>query len=228
MNHRSTQIRTQQQGQNSKQAKLGRLSLKHIAALCLFGFLLGACDILGAGEPVTISSFGVSSDNMTANLSASITGSANQVVIYWGDGQNETVTGDFSSITKSHEYSTNGNYTISLQAKNAAGAVAASSQQIVSIKRELEVIRIESFNLTTTEDTASLNASISGAATEVTINWGDGQTDTINMNVATISATHQYAADDSYTVILTATGGENTLEDSQQQGIMIATTPYFN
>ena len=83
---------------------------------------------------------------------------------------------------------------------------------------------IDQFELDTKDATTTLTAAVSGPVTEVTIDWGDGETENINEGFDAISQTHQYDEDGNYTVTLTASGEENIDPADEQKTLLIDTS----
>jgi Ca2+-binding RTX toxin-like protein len=134
-------------------------------------------------------------------------------VINWGDGNVETVTGDPSSAVHVYADGLN-NYTISATAEDEDGIYSSNSIGVfvANVAPTLVISGVASAD----EGAAyalSLSSSDPGADTIAswTINWGDGDIETITGNPASVS--HVYAdgtATSNYTILATATDEDGT------------------
>ncbi len=99
--------------------------------------LLGGCDAGSPTEPAmdldpTIASLKVAKVGdvyLRGSLRASVTdpeGKLANVIIDWGDGSTFTVTADFDAISKTHDYTKDGKYSVVVTATDAAGNRVAS------------------------------------------------------------------------------------------------------
>jgi PKD domain len=120
-----------------------RTSRTALAALALLA--LGACaksDATGPGmapaedKVPAISGLSVEKAGdvyLRGNLSVAASdpeGAMQQVVIDWGDGETATVTSDFGSISRSHDYTKAGTYNVTVTAIDAAGNKATADGSV--------------------------------------------------------------------------------------------------
>ena len=145
----------------------------------------------------------------TLNLSGSETGphTISSWTINWGDGQSNVITGNPSTATHVYADGPN-NYTIRATATDDVATYFASDTVAVQVNHIPPTLSIS--GPSTTNETAVYTLNLSGSETgphvlsSWTINWGDGQTQTITGNPST--ATHVYAdGPHNYTITASAT-----------------------
>ncbi|MDB5388886.1 MAG: vcbs repeat-containing protein, partial [Planctomycetaceae bacterium] len=149
----------------------------------------------------------------TLGLSSSDPGldTINHWTINWGDGNTQTVTGNPSSVT--HVYADGPNaFTIAATATDEDGTFNANNQA-VTVNNVAPMLVISGATSTNEGSAYTLGLSSSDPGQDTinhwTINWGDGNTQTVSGNPS--SATHIYAdGPNSITVSATATDEDGT------------------
>ncbi|MDB5386123.1 MAG: hypothetical protein JWM11_1769, partial [Planctomycetaceae bacterium] len=149
----------------------------------------------------------------TLGLSSSDPGqdTINHWTINWGDGNTQTVSGNPSSAT--HVYADGPNsFTVSATATDEDGTFNANSLA-VTVNNVAPTLVISGVSSTNEGSTYTLGLSSSDPGQDTinhwTINWGDGNTQTVSGNPS--SATHVYAdGPNSFTVSATATDEDGT------------------
>jgi PKD repeat protein len=136
--------------------------------------------------------------------------------INWGDGTTPTsITGSTSS--QAHTYATAATYTINVTVTDNGGKATSKTLALtVAVHQPPTLIITPSTGPTAGQTfTLTLAATASyGSVSNVTINWGDGTTQTYTGNPT--SETHTYANSGSYTITVTATdtGGKTVQQTS--------------
>ncbi|MBI2803679.1 MAG: hypothetical protein HYX68_01685, partial [Planctomycetes bacterium] len=144
----------------------------------------------------------------TLNLSSSDPGAdtIQSWSINWGDGNTETVSGNPASVT--HTYADGpASYTITATATDEDGTYSANTVG-VSVNNVAPSLAISGAGSVDEGALYTLNLSSSDPGADTiqswSINWGDGNTETVSGNPS--SATHTYAdGNNSYTISATAT-----------------------
>jgi predicted extracellular nuclease len=149
--------------------------------------------------------------------SSSLTG----LSVDWGDGSalENLAT---NATTANHTFSSAGNFTISVTATDA-NTQTANATKAVAVSLPSPTISVSGLNSVTinTPYTLTINAApVSGSSiTGLTVNWGDGNTDTL-ANTAT-SATHTFSSTGSFTITATVTDA-NTQTASATQAVTVS------
>ncbi len=157
-------------------------------------------------------------ENGTTTLNGSFTDpgtlDTHVVTINWGDGtpaQTINLTAGVTTFSVPHQYLQDGNYPISVTVADNGGGTSAS----VSTPATVNNVATSNVAVSLTASTINENGSttLNGSFTDpgtldthiVTINWGDGNTQTINLaaGVTTFSTPHQYLQDGSYPISVT-------------------------
>jgi len=180
---------------------------------------------------------------------------ATSMVVDWGDGQQTTVfsgtpsenfwplAGDDLLVVfaqpLSHTYTTPGIYTIRVDSVSIHGVESASTTVTFTVAPDLQLATIEGPPIYATAGsyhpvglTVSFNGT--GSCTSISVNWGDGVSETITRAASTTSAefSHQYvipsAAETGIvspgrTIIVTAAGPGGV--DTEQRAIMLPPAP---
>jgi hypothetical protein len=178
----------------------------NVTSSLLGGFQLGA--LSGTSTPLTLAYFNVGTAT-PGDFTATIN---------WGDGSEDTevdlttASNGLFAVTGSHSYSVIGQYTATITVSDEYG----NSQSVTST---VEVGNLYA-GVQGTMTLASFTG-VSGASYSVSINWGDGDTDSgtaTNVGgVVTITASHTFAVDSIdnsggvYQVQVTVTGAGTTL-----------------
>ncbi|RRS35282.1 MAG: hypothetical protein NV67_11010 [Gammaproteobacteria bacterium (ex Lamellibrachia satsuma)] len=144
----------------------------------------------------------------TVNFSGSFTdpGTADTHTIEWDFGDGNTANG---SVTPSHVYAEDGVYTVTLTVTDDDGGVGTASMT-VTVENVAPTVDAGADQTITEGDTASFAGSFTdpGTLDTHTTEWdfGDGTSE-----IGTLSPTHAYAEDGSYTVTLTVTDDEGAV-----------------
>jgi PKD domain-containing protein len=148
-----------------------------------------------AGQAVTIPlTFGTAA---AASASPIVRGTVD-----WGDGSVQTFTGQPASV--SHVYRSAGSFLIVVTGIDAIGDVSTATASLIVAQQPKPVVTIAAaaspkagtataFTVTVTEPTGS-----TATITSVTIDYGDGKSDTLQGNVSSVQ--HVYAASGTYRV----------------------------
>lgn len=158
----------------------------------------------------------------TLNLSASDPGQTiSSWSINWGDGNTQTVSGDPTSVT--HAYATGPNtYTIQASATDGTGTYSAGNTVSVSVLHVVPTLSISGASSVNQGSLYSLLLSASDLHNILswTINWGDGDTQTVSGNPSSI--THTYATGpNSYTIQACATDNVGTYSSGNTQSVSV-------
>ena len=158
----------------------------------------------------------------TLNLAASDLHTILSWSLNWGDGNTQTVTGNPSSVT--HTYATGPNsYTISASATDNVGSYSASSTVAVSVAHVTPSVAISGGASVNEGALYTLNLAASDLHTILSwsLNWGDGNTQTVTGNPS--SVTHIYAAGPNlYTVQASVTDNVGTYSASSTVAVSVA------
>jgi hypothetical protein len=188
--------------------------------------LSGAVASGGSSTP-TFAISGLGSVNEQAayalNLSASDPGQTiSSWSINWGDGNTQTVMGNPSSV--SHTYATGPNsYTIHASASDGNGTYSAGNTVGVSVLHVPPSVAISGAASVNEGSLYTLNLAASDLHTILswTLNWGDGNTQTVTGNPS--SATHIYATGpNSYTIQASVTDNVGTYSASSTVSVSVA------
>src|SRR5207248_537592 len=110
------------------------------------------------------------------------------VTVNWGDGQTQSVArgaGAAGFGPLSHIYADNGAYTVSAQVTDKDGGVSNSLSQVVSVANVAPTLTTVALSSGAISDGSSVPPRRSSAVPgvndtfTVSINWGDGQTDSV-------------------------------------------------
>ena len=140
---------------------------------------------------------------LTVAFTDATTGDVDTWLWDFGDGQTSTLQ------NPSHEYTSAGQYTVSLTATGPAGEDTATQAGYIDVS-PAPVAPVAAFSGTPTSGVAPLTVAFTDATTGDVDTWlwdfGDGQTSTLQ------NPSHEYTSAGQYTVSLTATGpaGEDT------------------
>ncbi len=132
------------------------------------------------------------------------------VTINWGDGNTQTVplAAGVTTFSTPHQYLQDGNYPISVSVADNGGGASAS----VSTPATVNNVAPSNVAVSLTAGTINENGSttLNGSFTDpgtldthaVTINWGDGNTQTVPLaaGVVAFSVPHQYLQDGNYPI----------------------------
>ncbi|RRS34687.1 MAG: hypothetical protein OI74_04590 [Gammaproteobacteria bacterium (ex Lamellibrachia satsuma)] len=144
----------------------------------------------------------------TVNFTGSFSdpGTADTHTIAWDFGDGNSASG---SVTPSHVYAEDGVYTVTLTVTDDDGGVGTASM-IVTVENVTPTVDAGADQTITEGDTASFAGSFTDPGTLDTHttewNFGDGTTES-----GTLSPTHTYAEDGTYTVTLTVTDDEGAV-----------------
>ena len=162
-----------------------------------------------AGQPYTVT--GVAAANATA------------LSVDWGDGVKETPAVASTSLT--HTYAAAGSFTVDIV---AAGKNGTSAEQKGPITINAAAAPVLNATLPT-RGGVGIPTSITGISnnngTALSVNWGDGQTDTPAVSSTTV--THTYSAAGSFTITMTLAGPPSSTPVTQSGGITIAVPDLF-
>ena len=201
----------------------------------------GVCTIdlaaLGSGTPTELKGTVVLSpaptlaatfpSNGTAGQPYSVTGiaaaNATALSVDWGDGVKETPAVASTSLT--HTYAVAGSYTIDIIASGKNGSKAEKTGSVTINPAAAPVL-----NATLPiRGGVGIPTSITGISnnngTALSVNWGDGQTDTPAVSSTTV--THTYAAAGTFTITMTLAGPPSSTPVTQSGSITIAVPDLF-
>jgi PKD repeat protein len=111
-----------------------------------------------------------------------------------------------------HTYSTPGNYTVALTAKNAAGSNTFTRTKYITLAAA-PIKPVAAFTGTPTSGTAPLKVSFTDASTNTPTSWSWSFGDGSSVNATVKNPIHTYSTPGNYTVALTATnaGGDGNM-----------------
>jgi PKD repeat protein len=162
-----------------------------------------------AGQPYTVT--GVAAANGTA------------LSVDWGDGVKETPA--TSSTTLTHTYGAAGSYTIDMVLTGANNS-SAEKKGSITINAAAQPALVATLPTSGVTGTAVNVTGISTTnATALTVNWGDGVTET--PAVSSTSLSHTYAATGTYTISMTLAGPPSSTPDQKSGSITISTPELF-
>lgn len=191
--------------------------------------------VLNAAPSIT--SFGVSSNNLDAGQAVTATGAftdpgaadTQTVTVDWGDGSPATTmnlaAAVYSFTTPAHTYAAAGDYTVTATVTDNAGA-SATATSTVSVRRPNQAPSIVSFGVTAGSEGGTSTLALTFADVDaldthtVSVVWGDGSTTSSGELAAgetTFSATHAYADTGNYSVVV-------TLNDSARNTVSASTS----
>ena len=127
-------------------------------------------------------------------------------LINWGDGNQQTVAGNPSSVT--HTYMASGSYTITASATDEDGAYSAGWKPVTVVGSTGPVLTITGSSSVNEGAAYTLGLSSTTALTSWLINWGDGASNTLAGG--STSATHTYADNGNYTIAASGTDASGT------------------
>ena len=141
----------------------------------------------------------------------------------WGDGVKETPA--TSATTLTHTYGAAGSYTIDIVLAGANGS-SAEKKGSVTINAAAQPALLATLPTSGVTGTA-VNVTGIGTTngTALTVNWGDGSTQT--PDVASTTLSHTYAATGTYTITLTLAGPPSSTPDQKSVSITISTPELF-
>ena len=201
----------------------------------------GVCTIdlaaLGSGTPTELKGTVVLSpaptlaatfpSNGTAGQPYSVTGlaaaNATALSVDWGDGVKETPA--VASTILTHTYAVAGSYTIDIIASGKNGSKAEKTGSVTINPAAAPVL-----NATLpTRGGVGIPTSITGISnnngTALSVNWGDGQTDT--PAVASTTVTHTYSAAGTFTITMTLAGPPSSTPATKNGSITIGIPELF-
>ncbi|WP_456832924.1 PKD domain-containing protein [Deinococcus sp. UYEF24] len=113
----------------------------------------------------------------------------------WGDGQREVITG-LTTGTRTHTYTTAGNYTVSLKATESPAAIVP-----VTVTQPVAMLTVSNAGL-------QAQATLTGLVKALTyrLDWGDGTPAVDVTGVETQTLSHPYARPGNYSLILSVPG----------------------
>ena len=189
---------------------------------------------IAAALPISISANNITgSEGQSASFSATFndpdTADTHTASIDWGDGTTSSGTVSETSgtgtVTASHAYADEGNYTAHLVVDDNDGDASATAQVAATIGDATPVVTNISPLAGVEGQTASFTGTFSDSGMldshTATIDWGDGTTTAGTVSEAgglgTVAATHAYAEEGNYTVKLTVA------DDDHVAGTLTAT-----
>ncbi|WP_084046238.1 PKD domain-containing protein [Deinococcus hopiensis] len=143
---------------------------------------------------VTAATLSATTDALTVTANVSGLQKALTYTLNWGDGSNRTVSG-VAADTLTHTYAKPGTYTLTLSTPGTADVTATAVLQVKPLT--LQVVSPE------LRASATLGGLVS--ALTYTVDWGDGQQDTVTGRTTT-TLVHTYLKPGQYTVTVTAPG----------------------
>jgi hypothetical protein len=185
---------------------------------------------------------GVESQNQPFIFSAHEPSSADAAdgftyLINWGDGSAPqtlpATAGNGSGVPLAHQYSTTGNFTVSVTATDSDGATSTIATQAINITPAIPIASVsgptagvryqtQAFTFSATDTAAAEEA----AGFTYTINWGDGSAPqnvpATAGNGTGVTLDHQYSTAGSFTVSVTATANDGTASSLATQNISIS------
>jgi len=158
----------------------------------------------------------------TAGTALSITGitaaNGTALSVDWGDGTKETPAASSTSLT--HTYAGAGSYTIDLVLSGANGT-SSEKKGDVTINAIAQPVLAATLPTTGVAGTAvSVTGITATDGTALSVNWGDGVTETPVVSSATLS--HTYAAAGSYTIDMVLAGGAGSTPAEKTGSITIS------
>ncbi|HET6883211.1 MAG TPA: hypothetical protein VFI31_23780, partial [Pirellulales bacterium] len=165
--------------------------------------------------------------------------------IDWGDGTTDigTVSGGAGSYTVSgtHTYNSENTYTPIVTLTDSDGTASATASSSMTVA-EADVLNGTGMSLAATEGTAftgpvasfSNTGYASNPASDftATIDWGDGTTDTGTVSGGagsyTVSGTHTYDSENTYTPIVTLTDSDGTASATASSSMTVAEADVLN
>ena len=135
-------------------------------------------------------------------------GDAITCTVDWGDNSENTVVNNCYNDLLAHTYGQSGQYRITLRAGDATGE--SLFQEKVDLfflagDPSTSVVDLSNFQIETTihsDRMVQLNGSVTNVTT-LTIDWGDGSTQTLDEGLDAINQFHTYAENGSYPISLT-------------------------
>ncbi len=163
----------------------------------------------------------------TLSLSATDPGQTiSSWVINWGDGNNQTVTGDPSSVNHTYALGPN-SYNISATATDGTGTYSASNTVNVIVAHVPPTLTLSGTSSINEDSTYTLGLAASDPGHTISswlINWGDGNTQTVTGNPS--SVIHTYGAGpQTDTITATATDDVSTYSASNSISLSIIHVP---
>ncbi|HET6880016.1 MAG TPA: DUF4214 domain-containing protein, partial [Pirellulales bacterium] len=165
--------------------------------------------------------------------------------IDWGDGTTDTgtVSGSAGSYTVSgtHTYNSENTYTPVVTLTDSDGTASATASSSMTVA-EADVLNGTGMSLAATEGTAFTGPVASFSNTgyasnpasdfNATIDWGDGTTDTGTVSGSsgsyTVSGTHTYNSENTYTPIVTLTDSDGTASATASSSMTVAEADVLN
>lgn len=218
-------------------------SVTHAYASGPNAYTISATATDGTGTYAAGNTVAVSVQHVTPTLSISGGASVNEGALYtlmlsgsdlhsilswtinWGDGNSQNVSGNPSSVT--HTYATGPNsYTVSATATDNAGTYSAGNSVGVSVAHVPPTLSLSGASSVNEQSSYTLNLSGSDlhAIQSWSINWGDGNSQTVSGNPSSVN--HTYATGpNSYTISATATDNVGTYSAGNSVGVSVLHVP---
>lgn len=175
-----------------------------------------------------------SSSQPTTTLTWAVSDPENDAVscaVDFGDGQSQQVTTCTGSQQLTHSYVANGTYTIKVKATDAKGNSADQSTTVTVSSGSNSTPTITNLSLTPTSPIASQAATLTWTASDAendaiscTVDFGDGQNQSVSSCTGNQTFGHTYAAAGAYTVKVTATDAKNAVS-SQVLSLTVQAAP---
>jgi PKD repeat protein len=173
--------------------------------------------VLNAAPSFT--SFGLSATDLEAGQAVTATGAftdggandTHTVTVTWGDGSPTTTAAGNPFTSAPHTYTDAGNFTVTATVADNAGATAVATST-VNVTAPNQAPSVGSFGVTAGNEGDNSTLALTFADADaldthtVSVAWGDGSTTDsgeLGSGVTTFDATHVYADNGNYTVVLT-------------------------
>jgi PKD repeat protein len=173
--------------------------------------------VLNAAPSIT--SFGLSATTVEAGQAVTATGAftdggaadTHTVTINWGDASSTTTATGNPFTSAPHTYSDAGNFTVTATVTDNAGATATATST-VDVTAPNQAPSVVSFGVTAGNEGGNSTLALTFADADaldthtVSVAWGDGSTSgpaDLGAGVTTFDATHVYADNGTYAVVLT-------------------------
>lgn len=173
---------------------------------------------VGAAPNITVSSSGTPTTNQPTTFTVNVTAGASPirtVTINFGDGAAETLGTFTGSTSVSHIYRSAGTFTVTGTVTDAAGERTEASTVVAVSRSTPPTVTISvSANPTVGQTTAfTVTATAGSTATpirEVTIDFGDGTSESLGAASGSITVSHVYKTDGAFRVTATARDSTGT------------------
>jgi len=179
--------------------------------------ILNAVPVVAAGAPPT----GNEGDPLSFSGSFSDAGSADTHTFLWDFGDGTT---DSTTLTPTHTYTSFGSYTVTLTVTDDDGGVGSDSLTAVAVN-VAPVVNIGTTTSTPEGSFANFAGSFTDGGTGHTFVWdfGDGTT-----NTTSLTPSHTYADDGTFTVTLTVTDAGNSSTTATESQVITNVNPSVN